>query len=97
MGSHVLIVEIIIDFTAVVYVSKRSIGWDSFYIWVFFITECILIVLSGFEIVSQWILVFVALMFAITHLRAGHFLERNKDSDSDVEALINDIMRSYEV
>ena len=36
-------------------------------------------------------------MFAITHLTAGHFHEGNKDSDSDVETLINDLMRSYEV
>tara|TARA_B100000767_G_scaffold266476_1_gene283894 strand:- start:653 stop:1537 length:885 start_codon:yes stop_codon:yes gene_type:complete len=79
-----LITEIIIDFTAVVYVSKRSSSYDSFSILVFFITECILIVLSGFEIVSEWILVIVAFMFAIAHLRAGNFLERIKDSDSDV-------------
>lgn len=92
-----LIIEIIIDLTAVVYVSKRSRSFDSFYIWIFFITECILIVLSGFEIVSEWILVIVAFMFAITHLTAGHFHEGNKDSDSDVETLINDLMRSYEV
>jgi hypothetical protein len=88
-----LVIEILIDAAAVIYVAGKSERFDCLFIWVFFGVELAVIILSIPNIVSTWIIFAVGTMFAIGHLFGGKFLRTDIDDPlANLENLLTDAL-----